>query len=79
MVETQDEPVPQEDIQRAFAAFDKDNSGYICPADLQKMMRSVGEYISHEEAEEMIRDADANSDGKISYEEFEAVINNVGT
>eukprot|EP01052_Picozoa_sp_SAG31_P005975 SAG31_NODE_271_length_18717_cov_8.685949_10_plen_105_part_00 len=78
MIETEDEPVPREDIQNAFAAFDRDESGYICPDDLQKMMRSVGEYISRQEAEDMIRDADVDADGKISYEEFEAVINSVG-
>lgn len=78
MIETADEDVPSDDIKRAFAAFDKDGSGYICPEDLQKMMLSIGEFVSHAEALEMIKDADTNSDGKISYAEFEAVINAVG-
>ena len=77
MVQSADELVPDEDIKRAFKAFDKDGSGCISPDDLQKMMRSVGEYISLLEAQEMIRDADTNYDGKISYPEFVSIINSV--
>eukprot|EP01050_Picozoa_sp_SAG11_P008268 SAG11_NODE_720_length_7550_cov_12.284257_4_plen_99_part_00 len=77
MYETAEEDIPDEDIRRAFSAFDKDGSGYICPHDLQKMMRSVGECVSQSEAEDMIRDVDTNCDGKISFEEFRRVINSV--
>ena len=77
MVQSADELVPDEDIKRAFKAFDKEGSGYISPDNLQKMMRSVGEYISLREAQEMIRDADTNYDGKISYPEFVSIINSV--
>lgn len=50
--------------------FDKNLDGYIMAADLRKWMTTLGEKLSQEEVDEMIKDADTNGDGKINYTEF---------
>ncbi|ORZ01536.1 hypothetical protein BCR43DRAFT_181949 [Syncephalastrum racemosum] len=60
----------QEEIQEAFKVFDKDGNGYISAAELRHVMTSLGEKLSEEEVDEMIREADIDQDGQINYEEF---------
>ncbi|XP_066283187.1 uncharacterized protein [Branchiostoma lanceolatum] len=54
----------------AFKMFDKDNSGYIDKSEIIQGMAELGEQLTEEEAEQMLRDADTDGDGKINYEEF---------
>lgn len=37
-------------------------------------MMNLGEKLTDEEAEQMIREADLDGDGKVSYEEFATVM-----
>lgn len=60
----------QEEIQEAFKVFDKDGNGYISAAELRHVMTSLGEKLTEEEVDEMIREADIDQDGQINYEEF---------
>ncbi|KAI0244604.1 Calmodulin-2, partial [Massospora cicadina] len=60
----------EEEIREAFKVFDKDNNGYISAAELRHVMTNLGEKLTDKEAEEMIREADADCDGQINYEEF---------
>jgi calmodulin len=50
--------------------FDKDNDGYISAAELRHVLTNIGEKLSDEEVDEMIREADIDGDGQINYEEF---------
>ncbi|KAI9300521.1 calmodulin [Cunninghamella echinulata] len=59
-----------EEIQEAFKVFDKDGNGYISAAELRHVMTSLGERLTEEEVEEMIREADVDGDDRINYEEF---------
>ena len=43
---------------------------YVSPESLKKVMASLGERLTHEEVEEMMRMADTNQDGLLHYEEF---------
>ena len=43
--------------------------------DFFHMMRNLPEKVSDEEIEQMFSFADANNDGKISYDEFQIMIN----
>lgn len=58
----------EEEIREAFKVFDRDNNGYITAAELRHVMTSIGEKLSDDEVEEMIREADADGDGKIDCE-----------
>ena len=48
--------------------FDKDGNGFISAAELRHVMVNLGEKLSDEEVDEMIREADIDGDGQIKYE-----------
>ena len=60
----------EEEILKAFNVFDKDGNGFISAAELRHIMTNLGEKLTDEEADEMIREADIDGDGQINYEEF---------
>ena len=48
--------------------FDKDGNGFISAAELRHVMTNLGEKLTDEEVDEMIREADIDGDGQVSYE-----------
>lgn len=54
----------------AFRVFDQQGSGEIGAQELCHIMTSLGEKLSEEEANEMIKLADPNNTGTIKYENF---------
>ena len=50
--------------------FDTDGNGFINAAELRQVMLNLGEKLTEEEVEMMIREADNNGDGLVNYEEF---------
>lgn len=58
----------EEELREAFKVFDKDGSGDISAAELRHVMTSLGEKLTDEEVDEMIREADVDGDGKVNYE-----------
>jgi calmodulin len=45
----------EEEILEAFKVFDKDGNGFISAAELRHIMTNLGEKLSDEEVDEMIR------------------------
>ncbi|KAK9315713.1 hypothetical protein V1522DRAFT_409271 [Lipomyces starkeyi] len=60
----------EEEIKEAFRVFDRDNNGYISATELRHVMTSIGERLTDEEVDLMIKEADTNNDGRIDYNEF---------
>lgn len=58
----------QNSMMDAFKLFDKDGSGKIDADELKEALMRLGDKLSQEEAEDMIKSADLDRDGKIDYE-----------
>ena len=67
-------PDKEEDLVEAFKIFDKDGTFKISAQELRHVMTTLGERLSEEEADEMIREADCDGDGYIDYQEFVKVM-----
>ncbi|KAG6521423.1 hypothetical protein ZIOFF_018542 [Zingiber officinale] len=64
----------EEELKEAFRVFDKDQNGFISAAELRHVMTNLGEKLTDEEVDEMIREADVDGDGQINYDEFVKVM-----
>ncbi|KAH9827074.1 calmodulin [Teratosphaeria destructans] len=60
----------EEEIREAFKVFDRDNNGFISAAELRHVMTSIGEKLTDDEVDEMIREADQDGDGRIDCNTF---------
>ncbi|TGZ64252.1 hypothetical protein CRM22_006466 [Opisthorchis felineus] len=60
----------EELYRRVFAEFDCDGDGFIDATELEKTMTSLGETLSREDIMDMMREADTDGDGKVSFTEF---------
>ena len=59
---------PNEEIKKAFEVFDRDGSGQISKAELQDVMKSIGEKLTDAEIDEMMAQADEDGSGTIDCE-----------
>ena len=66
----------EEELIEAFKVFDRDGNGLISNVELQHVMTSLGENVTMDEVDEMIKEADLDGDGYINYEEFVKMIMN---
>nr|KAJ3420125.1 hypothetical protein HK105_006063 [Polyrhizophydium stewartii] len=64
----------EEERREAFKMFDKDGNGFITAAELKIVMTNIGEKLTDEEIDEMIREADEDGDNQVSYDEFVKII-----
>ncbi|CAN8270448.1 unnamed protein product [Cochlearia groenlandica] len=59
-----------EELTEAFKVFDKDQNGYISASELRHVMINLGEKLTDEEVNQMIKEADLDGDGQVNYDEF---------
>jgi calmodulin len=59
-----------DEIIAAFKVFDKNDTGRISIAELRHIMTNLGEKLTDEEVDEMLKEADADGDGTCDYVKF---------
>lgn len=62
------------EILEAFKVFDADGDGKISQAELVRVLTTIGEKLTEDEAKQMLQAADTDSDGQIDIEEFARVL-----
>eukprot|EP00900_Chrysochromulina_parva_P017444 jgi/Chrpa1/25700/Chrysochromulina_OHIO_Genome00007725-RA len=62
-----------ETLKAAFSVFDTSGDGFINAVEMQRIMLNVGEPVTLEDVEQVIRKVDKNGDGGIDYVEFTKV------
>jgi calcium-binding protein CML len=65
---------PREAYRQTFDSYDLDGDGFLTAADFVRITEEQGEKLTKEQAEEMIQAADANQDGKVSFEEYYTIL-----
>jgi len=62
------------ELKEAFKTFDRDGDGLITKQELLTIMTKLGESLTNEDVEDMIREADLDGDGKINFFEFKKMM-----
>lgn len=57
----------EEELKEAFRVFDRNGDGFISAPELRLVMTNLGEKLTDEEVEDMIREADLDGDGLVNY------------
>ena len=75
MMMARKENTDNDEIRAAFAIFDKNQDGFISRTELRTVMESLGEeQLTEEDIDTMMKGADQNGDGQVSFEEFAAMM-----
>lgn len=61
-------------LNQVFCRFDGNNDGKISALELRSYFASIGEYISHEEAQGVIDDTDSDGDNLIDFQDFKRLM-----
>merc|ERR1719163_253562 len=59
-----------EEIYEAFVAFDLDKNNFVGAAEIRHVLINIGESVTDEEVDEMIRMIDKDGDGQVGFDEF---------
>ena len=63
-----------QDLRKAFGLFDHSGDGFLEVDELKRLMINLGEDVTLDDINEVIRAVDTNNDGVISEEEFATAI-----
>ena len=61
-------------INKIFALYDDERTGYISIKNLRRVAEEIGENVSEQELQELITRADVDCDGLVSEEEFYVIV-----
>lgn len=59
-----------DDFVKAFQVFDKENTGKVSVGDIRYMLTGLGEKLSDDEVDELLKGVQIDSDGGIDYKKF---------
>ncbi|EGC31665.1 hypothetical protein DICPUDRAFT_82458 [Dictyostelium purpureum] len=65
---------PADELKRAFNCFDQEGTGFISAQYLKQILVSLGDILTSQEADELIRDCDTDHDGFINSDEATKLI-----
>ncbi|KAH8407018.1 hypothetical protein KR222_004143 [Zaprionus bogoriensis] len=65
---------PEDEVILAFRVFDKDDNGYIHETYFRQIMSSMGDKLVEDDLDQIILDADSNTEGNIVYRDFVAMM-----
>ena len=63
-----------DEILEAFRAFDLDKNNFIGAAEIRHVLINIGEQVTDEEVDEMIKMVDDDGDGQVSWPEFYSMV-----
>jgi len=62
--------IGDQEIIDACTMFDKDGEGLISKEELKQVLMEIGEQVTEEEVEDLIKEAELDENGRVYYEEF---------
>ncbi|XP_029576499.1 calmodulin-like protein 4 isoform X1 [Salmo trutta] len=65
---------PKAEILEAMRMTDKQKKGYILASELRAKLTKLGEKLTDKEVDELFREANVKSNGKVHYEEFTRMV-----
>ena len=74
MVSKLSENESKAEIRSIFNIFDVDKTGHINIKNLKKIARDLGETVDDDELLDLIRKADSDNDGQVSFDDFYSVM-----
>ncbi|GJM97033.1 hypothetical protein PR202_ga13928 [Eleusine coracana subsp. coracana] len=75
---TESKVASEAELREAFYVFDRDEDGFVTPGELWNVMRRLGmpEGARYDDCRRMIAAHDGDGDGRISFREFRAMMEN---
>mmetsp|Transcript_6767 Transcript_6767/g.11183 ORF Transcript_6767/g.11183 Transcript_6767/m.11183 type:complete len:293 (+) Transcript_6767:148-1026(+) len=67
-------PFTDKEVRKAFDSFDLDKNGFIGVGELRTIYTAIGEEVTDQELDEMIKMVDTDGDGQCDYQEFSKMI-----
>lgn len=64
----------EDEFREVFRHFDTDNDGKISAFELRAYFGSIGEHMSHEDAQEIVDELDTDGDSFIDFEDFKRLL-----
>ncbi|KAJ2923454.1 hypothetical protein H1R20_g13646, partial [Candolleomyces eurysporus] len=61
---------PAEEFIRGFQVFDKEGNGFIGAGELRYVLTQLGEKMTDEEVDELLKGVQIGADGNVNYESF---------
>ena len=59
-----------EELKKAFSVMDANGDGVVTKDELKTLLKGLGEDVTDEVVDEMIKLADSDGDGKVNFDEF---------